>query len=479
MRKWRPHDYQRTAISFLLSNPKSGLFLDPGLGKTSTTLATIKILKNADIIRGVLLIAPLRVIYSVWPQEINKWSNFKDLSCTILHDKTKNTMWGDNKDIYLINPESLKWLHGELLRGLKNGKPCPFDVLWIDESTKFKSHGSSRFGYIYDMLPLFKRRHIMTGTPSPNSLLDLWSQIYILDEGKCLGSNFYSFRKKYFFSNDWNKYNWLIRDFSSDLIHKSIAPLVLEMSSKDHLDMPEVVFNDIRVNLPDKAFKHYKKMEKEFFIELDGLEASAEATAQASMKCHQIANGRVYEDIPEGLDEDEIREFKKRRKPIQIHKSKLEALIDLVDELNGKPLLIAYHYKHDLEAIKSVLGDVPYIGSGVNPKQTQKLVADWNDGKLPILVGHPASMAHGLNLQAGGNDICWFSLTWSLEDYLQFNARLYRQGVNGTVRIHHIIAENTIDEVILSRLYDKDKDQKDLREALREYRIKNKLKTDL
>jgi len=469
--KWIPHNYQKTAISFLLSNPKSGLFLDPGLGKTSTSLSAIKILRNADMIKGVLLVAPLRVIYSVWPQEIEKWSNFEGLSCTILHDKTKSTLWGSQKDVYLINPEALKWLHTELLLGLKAGKKCPFDTLWIDESTKFKSHESSRFGYVCDMLPLFKRRHIMTGTPSPKSLLDLWSQVYILDEGKSLQHNFHHFRNKYFQANDWDKYNWEIKDFSADQIHEAVAPLVLEMSADDYLDMPDLLFNDIQTILPDKAFKHYKRMEKDFFLELDGLEATAEATAQASMKCHQIANGRVYEDIPEGLDEDELREFKKRRKPIQVHKSKLEALKDLVDELNGKPLLIAYHYKHDLEAIKSVLGDVPYIGSGVNPKQTQKLVADWNDGKLPILVGHPVSMAHGLNLQSSGNDICWFSLTWSLEDYLQFNARIYRQGVKGSVRIHHIIAKGTIDEVMLSRLGERAKGQHDLRTALKNYRL--------
>ena len=470
---WKPHSYQRTAVSFLLSNPCSGLFLDPGLGKTSTSLSTIKILKYSDSIKGVLMIAPLRVIYSVWPNEINKWSNFENLSYTLLHGETKNSIWGAKKDIYLVNPEALKWLHSELLDGLREGKKCPFDTIWIDESTKFKSHESNRFKYVCDMLPLFKRRHIMTGTPSPKSLLDLWSQIYILDEGKSLQSNFHHFRNKYFESKDWDKYNWTIKDFSADAIYEAVAPLVLEMSADDYLDMPDLLFNDIQVELPDKAFKHYKRMEKEFFIELDGLEATAEAAAQASMKCHQIANGRVYEDIPDNLNDDELREFKKTRKVIQVHKSKLEALRDLVDELNGKPLLIAYHFKHDLEAIKSILGDVPYIGSGVNPKQTQKLVEDWNNGKLPILVGHPVSMAHGLNLQSSGNDICWYSLTWSLEDYLQFIARIYRQGVSGSVRVHHLISKGTIDEVMLSRLGVRAKDQHDLRSALKEYRLRS------
>ena len=213
-------------------------------------------------------------------------------------------------------------------------------------------------------------------------------------------------------------------------------------------------------------------MEKDFFIELDGLEASAEATAQASMKCHQIANGNVYEDVPEGLTEYEVREFKRKRKPIHIHKGKIEALRDLVDELNGKPLLVAYHYKHDLEALQRLLGnDVPYIGSGVSPKQAKSLEAAWNAGKLPVLLGHPDSMGHGLNLQASGNDICWFSLTWNLENYLQFNARIYRQGVKGSVRIHHLISEGTVDEAMMLRLGERAKDQKDLRQALKQYRL--------
>jgi SNF2 family DNA or RNA helicase len=470
---WKPHSYQLTAISFLLSNPSSGLFLDPGLGKTSTSLSAIKILKNSGSIKGVLMVAPVRVMYNVWPDEINKWSNFKDLSYTILHDETKGTIWGSKKDIYLVNPEALKWLHGELLSGLREGKKCPFDTIWIDESTKFKSHESNRFKYICDMLPLFKRRHIMTGTPSPKGLLNLWSQIYILDEGKSLKPNFHHFRNKYFESNDWDKYNWTIKDFSSEAIYEAVAPLVLNMSAKDYLDMPELLINDIEVVLPDKAFRHYKDMEKKFFIELDGMEATAEAAAQASMKCHQIANGRVYEDIPEGLDEEEIREFKKTRKTIDIHKSKLEALCNLVDELNGKPLLIAYYFKHDLEAIKSALGDVPYIGSGVSPKQTKKLVTAWNNGELPILLGHPLSMAHGLNLQAVGNDICWYSLTWSLEDYLQFVARIYRQGVTGSVRVHRLVGRNTLDEVLLSRLNENAGEQQNLRLALDRYRLRS------
>lgn len=471
-KKWKPHAYQRTAISFLLSNPLSGLFLDPGLGKTSTSLAAIKTLKYADEIKGVLMIAPLRVVYSVWPGEIEKWANFNCLSHTILHGRTKGTLWGEQKDLYIINPEGLEWLHGQLLDGLQAGKQCPFDCLWIDESTKFKSHRSSRFGLLRDMLPLFKRRHIMTGTPAPKSLQDLWSQMYILDKGKSLGANFYKFRNTYFRSNDWNKYIWQIREGSAAKIQKLVAPLVLEMSANDYLDMPELIFNDIHVKLPAKAMTNYKSMEKEFFIELEGSEASADAAAQAGAKCHQIANGNVYEDIPENLNEDEIRAFKRTRKVIHIHKAKIEALQDLINELNGKPLLISYHYKHDLAALRKALGkDTPYIGSGVSPEEAKSVESDWNSGKLPILLGHPASMGHGLNLQECGTDVCFFSLTWDLELYDQFFRRIYRQGVKGsTVRVHHLIASDTIDEAMALRLGERAKEQRDLRDALKKYR---------
>lgn len=470
--KWTPWNYQCTAISFGISRRRGGLFLDPGLGKTSISLAITKILRGSDKSTGVLIIAPLRVIYSVWPNEIQKWPNFRKLTHTILHDKNKSSIWGDAKDIYLINPEGLGWLHGELLSGLKSGKKCPFDTLIVDESTKFKAHNTNRFNYVKDMLPLFNRRYILTGTPSPSSLLDLWSQIYILDEGESLGASFYKYRKAYFETDDWNQYNWKIKDFCADVIHNKISHLVLDMSAEDYLDMPDLIFNDISVILPEPAMKLYKQMERDMFIELDNMEASAEAAAQMSMKCHQMANGNVYEDVPLDLDEDQIKQFKRNRKTIHIHDAKLEALKDLIEELNGKPILIGYHFKHDLEALRGALGkNVPYIGSGVSPAASKEIERKWNSGEIPVLLGHPSSMAHGLNLQESGNDIAFYSLTPNLELYLQFCARIYRQGVKGNkVRIHHLVAMNTVDEIFLARLGERANQQLDLRIAIREYR---------
>lgn len=469
---WTPHNYQLTALSFLLSNPHSGLFLDPGLGKTSISLAAIKILINSGKSKGILMIAPLRVSYSVWPNEITKWKNFNKLTHAILHSDGKFDLWKEKKDIYIINPEGLEWLHKELLRGLKKGKKCPFDSLWIDESTKFSAYDSNRLQYIVDMIPLFKRRHIMTGTPTSKLMLDLWSQIYILDQGKALGETFYQYRNKYFHTTKWNKYKWELNDFAEPQIHDKIAPLVLEMSASDHLDIPPLIHNPIVVTLPEDARKIYNDMEKIMFAEINADDdITADAAAQVSMKCHQIANGRVYEDIPEDLDDDAKREFKKTRKTFKIHNAKAEALKDLIEELNGKPLLVAYFFRHDLQAINDALGyKVPYIGSGVSEKECQRLEKEWNKGNIPVLCGHPMSMGYGLNLQESGNDICWYSMTWSLSDTIQFIKRVWRQGVQGKCRNHMIIAEKTVDELIVKSHEERDKVQISMREAIRHYR---------
>jgi SNF2 family DNA or RNA helicase len=243
------------------------------------------------------------------------------------------------------------------------------------------------------------------------------------------------------------------------------------MSQLDHLDIPPISYNYIQVELDAETLKVYKNLERKLFAVIDGNGVTAQTTAQATMKCHQLANGRVYEDIPEELSIDERKSFLKNRKILHSHSHKLEAISELASELNGKPLLVAYQYKHDLEALRSCFGpSTPYIGSGVDEKTTLSIIEKWNRGEIPILLGYPGSMAHGLNMQQSANDICWFSLTWNLEHYIQFNKRLHRSGVKGGVRIHHIVSENTIDEAMISRLDEKATHQEDLRVALREYR---------
>ena len=472
--KWLPRRYQWKALFFMLKNNFGALFLDPGLGKTSTTLAAIKILLGCGKSKGVLLIAPLRVCRLVWPNEIAKWENFNHLSHTFLHGDNKPSLW-EKRDVYLINPAGLPWLYDELLAGLQFGKPCPFDMLVVDESTNFKNPtAKTRFLLLRDMLPLFKRRYLLTGTPAPKGLMDLWSQIYLADGGSSLGENFYKFRNKYFYTEDYNQYNWMLKNGSEDNIQKAVSEVVIEMSSEDNLNMPELMFNYIDVEISPKAFKIYKKVEKEFFAEIDGSSVTAEAVAQASIKCHQISNGRVYEDIDtEGMEEHEIRKAMRDRKVIKVHDAKIKALGELLGELQGKPVLIAYNFKHDLDALKEYLGeDTPHIGSGVSESKTEDYVRRWNKGEIPVLLGHPASMGHGLNLQSSANDICWYSLTWNLEEYMQFNARIYRQGVKGAVRVHHLASNGTIDKAMILRLDSRAKQQRDLREAIKQYRAK-------
>ena len=347
--KWCPHNYQKEALAFLLSNDKAGLFLDPGLGKTSITLTTLKILKYSRLVKGVLIIAPLRVVYNVWPNEIEKWDLSLDLDFTILHGKNKEQNLNLTKDIYLINPEGLPWLHDTLLDRLSVDKTCNFDCLIIDESTKFKSRSTQRFKLLKHMLPLFKRRYILTGTPSPKNLLDLWSQVYIVDQGDSLDKSFFKFRKKFFIPEGFRNNDWVLKPDAENDIHNIVSKVILDMSAKDYLTLPELTINNIDVVLPKKAMKLYKKMEHEFFIELDKVKINAQAASQAKLKCHQITNGNVYEDEEVTLDETAK---KQKRKVLHIHKAKIEALQELIEELNYKPLLVAYRFKHDLDAIK-------------------------------------------------------------------------------------------------------------------------------
>lgn len=456
--RWQPESYQKKACNFLWKQ-SSGLFLDPGMGKTAISLYVIKNLKQHQHACGVLMIAPIRVMYSVWQQEIDKWDDFNALSMTRLHGATKSTLW-DKHDIYVINPEGLPWLKDELLNGLSDGKSLPFDVLWIDESTKFKNPSSKRFKILATMLPLFKRRHIMTGTPAPRGYINLWSQIFLLDNGLSLGSSFYKFRNRYFFNLAWNKYSWILKNGSEKDIQKTISPLILDLGDKTTFKLPDLIYNDIKIKLDKKSLSYYKRMENDLFISLDDSSVSAENVTQIQIKCQQIANGRVYED----------EKINKKREYITIHDCKIEALKELIDELNEKPLLIAYHFKHDLEALKDNFKNLVFIDGNVKPEEVEDIRVKWNNGDIQLLAAQNASLAHGLNFQDGGNDVVWFSMVWDLENYLQFNKRIHRRGVNGAVRIHHLIADDTIDQMMLDRCRSKDKRQTNLREALREHK---------
>ena len=473
IKRWVARIYQLVTVCFMLKNKNAGLFLDPGLGKTSCCLSAIRILKTLRKTKGVLIIAPLRVCEMVWPEEIKKWSNFSSLDEVILHGRKKDSLLWQDHDIYIMNPEGLPWLYEELLRGLQEGKKCPFDMLVLDESTLFKNPTAEcRFVLLRDMLCLFKRRYILTGTPAPKGYLDLWAQVFILDRGASLGDDFARFRRKYFTKSEYSMYKWDMKEGADKAIQKRISHLILEMPASEYLKLPPFIYNTIPVPLRGKAESLYSAMEKELFIEVDGGTATAQEIADRMNKCAQICNGRVYEDIDTmGLDETEIRIAKKNRKVLHIHDYKLKALQELSAELAGKPLLIAVHYKHDIDALRSVLGKELYVLRGSDSKKSKQISDMWNNREIQFLAGNPTSMGHGLNLQFGGNDICWYSLTFNLELYLQFNKRLNRPGNNEPVRIHHLACPGTVDMMMLERLSGRDKQQKALRKALREYRL--------
>lgn len=459
---FKPHDYQRAAINFLLHNRCAGIFADPGLGKTAITLSIIKRFKDHPKFRGALIIAPLRVCEIVWPAEIKYWDQFNDLSYEILHGSNRFEAAKRKADVYLLNVENIFWLFEY---------DFDWNMLVIDESSKFKSHMAKRFKTIRKHLDRFTRRIILTGTPAPNSLMDQYSQIYIIDKGEALGCYITHYRSRYFYPISYRKFiEWNLKPGADKAIQKKISKLVMRIDAKSHLTLPPITYNQISIRLPSKAMAIYKKLEQKFFAEIDETPVLLGSAASAYNACRQVANGCLYEP-PDPLIP---RSQQPKRKTLSLHHAKLDAVQELVDELQGKPVLIAYHYKHDLTQLLSKFGKgTPYLGGGVSSVKSTEIVEAWNAGKLPILLGHPQSIAHGLNLQHGGHDVIWFSLTDNLENYLQFNQRVYRQGVTGQVRIHLLIAKNTIDEAIMLRLKQKDKTQQALLNAIKRYRNDN------
>lgn len=465
---FKPHDYQRAAIDFLLQNRCAGLFADPGLGKTAITLSIIKQFRNHPKFYGALVIAPLRVCHTVWPAEIQKWNQFRDLSFQILHGPDRIENIEKRADIHLLNVENIFWLFEHNFN---------WNMLVIDESSKFKSHKSKRFKLIRKQLNQFKRRIILTGTPAPNSMMDLYSQIYVIDQGNAFTKFVTHYQDRYFYAVQRRKrpdkrgkrtfFELVLKPGAEKIIQQKISPIVMRIDAESHLDLPPIIYNSVQIQLPPKATITYKQLEKVFFAFIDEKPILLGSAASAYNACRQVANGCLYEP-PEPLVP---RALLGKRKTLRIHHAKIDAAQELVEELQGKPVLIAYHYKHDLAQLLDKFGeDTPYLGGGISSIKSADIVDRWNAKQIPILLGHPQSIAHGLNLQHGGHDIIWFSPPDNLEIYLQFNQRVYRQGVNDQVRIHLIIAKNTIDEAIMLRLEKKDKTQQALLNAIKEYR---------
>lgn len=478
---WTPHVYQKRAVKWLLEHANAGLFLDPGLGKTSITLAAIKLLKTRGVFRGALIIAPLRVCHLVWPEEIKKWSNFSGLRVEILHDKDKEKALFRDADVYLINPEGLDWLFGPLPINSKPGKDAPAEVhrawlrMWavhqkelaraapltkeilrktnvlvIDESTKFKNHNSKRFKVLKQFLYKFDFRWILTGTPAPNGYTDLFGQCFVMDEGLSLGRYVTHYRNAYFDQVGFGGFTCRLKKDADKAIHAKLRASVLSLCAEDYLDMPRMIHNVVKVNLPGKARDVYRDMETEMLATIENCEVEAVNAAVASMKCRQIANGAVYQDK------------RASDKYLNIHDEKINALMDLVEQLSGQPLLLAYEFGHDLERLKKAFPKVPAIGIS-SSSVDKKIVDAFNAGDVSLLLGHPASMAHGLNLQGACYNVGFFSIFWNFEFTDQFIRRVYRQGQQAkTVFVHTFVARDTVDEVMLKVRASKNKTQRHL-----------------
>ncbi len=443
--KYNAHDYQKYATEFIIQNPVSAILLDMGLGKSVITLTAIfDLCLDYFDVRKVLVIAPLRVARDTWTAEIEKWEHLKGLSYSVVigTPTQRKIALSKRASVYLINRENVDWLIS------KSNIAFDFDMIVIDELSSFKSWQSKRFKSLMKVRPLAKRVVGLTGTPSSNGLMDLWAEFKILDMGKRLGRFIGHYRDEFFKPDKRNGqviFSYKPKDEAKEEIYKRIADITISMKSTDYLQMPKCVMNKVEVSLSTKENETYQTLKKELIVTLGEEEIDAINAASLSNKLSQMASGAVY-----GED----------KKVIEIHDKKLDALEDLIEGANGKPVLIAYWFKHDLQRIKSRFN--------VSEIKTSNDIKNWNSGKIPIAVIHPASAGHGLNLQNGGSTLIWFSLTWSLELYQQTNARLYRQGqTSDTVIIHHIITKGTIDEDVMIALDKKDKTQDELINAVK------------
>lgn len=445
--EYKPYAYQQKAIQHILDHPAAGLFLDMGLGKTVCTLTAIdQLMYERFEVGKVLVIATLRVARDTWTQEQKKWDHLKDLRISQILGTKEERLAGLKKDadIYVINRENVVWLTETL-----NGK-WPFDMIVIDELSSFKSTRAKRFRALRKVRPLASRVVGLTGTPASNGYMDLWPEIYLLDRGERLGKTISGYREQYFRPgrrNGYLVYDWDLRKGADKKIMKRIEDICISMKSEDYLELPEMLIRDVRVTLPEKSMELYQKMEREQVLQLDGEEVSAFQAATVMGKLLQMANGAVYDDAGE---------------PKKIHDEKLTALLDILEAAQGQPVLCFYSYRHDLDRIRKAC-------KAYEPRtlETSQDIEDWNNGKIRLLLAHPASAGHGLNLQAGGHIIVWFGLPWSLELYQQANARLHRQGQTERVIVHRIIASGTVDEIVKKKLEKKGMTQEELLRALR------------
>lgn len=440
-----PHDYQAYAIDYIETHPVAAVLLDMGLGKTVISLTAIAdLLFDSFVAHRVLVIAPLRVARDTWPAEIGKWAHLQHLTYTVAvgNAKERRAALMQSADITIINRENLAWLIEE------SGFPFDYDTVVIDELSSFKNHQSKRFKVLMRVRPTVKRVIGLTGTPSSNGLMDLWAEFRLLDLGERLGRFITQYRYEYFTPDKRNGdivYSYKPLPYAEEAIYRKISDITISMKSTDHLKMPELVSTQYEVRLSEDEAERYADLKQELILQLPDGEVTAANAAALTQKLAQLANGAIYADTGD---------------VIEFHERKLDALEDIIESANGKPVLVAYWFRHDLQRIRNRFT--------VRELKSSKDIVDWNKGEIPVAVIHPASAGHGLNLQAGGSTLVWFGLTWSLELYQQTNARLWRQGQSArTVVIQHIVTKGTIDERILKALQAKDKTQAALIEAVK------------
>lgn len=442
--RYDAHDYQKYATQFILMHPIAAVFLEMGLGKSVITLtALFDLCLDQFLIRKVLVIAPLRVARDTWPSEIKKWDHLDGLlySVVVGTEAERRAALMRKADVYIINRENVDWLI------TKSKIPFDFEMVIIDELSSFKSFQAKRFKSLLKARPTVKRIVGLTGTPSSNGLMDLWAEFRILDLGQRLGRYITHYRNAYFTPDKRNGeviFSYKPLPGAEEAIYEKISDITISMKSCDYLKLPECVINEVPVVMSEKEMSIYDRFREDMVAKIKDQEIDAANAAVLSGKLLQMANGAVYDDD---------------KKALHIHDRKLDALEDLIEGANGKPVLIAYWYQHDADRIKARF-DVREI-------KTSKDIEDWNAGMIPAAIIHPASAGHGLNLQTGGSTLIWFGLTWSLELYQQTNARLHRQGQKETVVIHHIIAKGTIDEQVMKALRKKEKTQDALIDAVK------------
>lgn len=439
------HSYQIEVVKKIKHMKKAALFLEMSLGKTVITLTALNDLILRGDIKKVLIIAPLRVANTVWKQETNNWEHLAPLRDKIAvctgkpNDRIKAIQ--SNKPITIVNKDCLEWL-------TLFARKVKYDCIVIDESSGFKESRTKRFKAARWLCNRSNYTLLLTGTPSPNSLMDLWSQIFLLDQGQRLGRSKVQFKKRHFFKESDYTFNWILREGSEEIIRKSIEDICITLKTKDYVELPDKIISYKYCTLPTLVMADYKYMESDFLYEIKHRTESIEAVSAAAKtnKLLQMANGFIYDE---------------EKNAHELHTRKIEVLKEIVENYPDENLLVAYNFKHDLEMLKR---EFP---TAVVLDKTGTMLKDWNDGKIKMLLAHPASAGHGLNLQRGGSVLVWYSLTWSLENYQQFNARLHRQGQNKPVKIVHILAKNTHDERVVEVLNDKDVMQENLLQKLK------------